>query len=424
MAQLPPSEDERYIVRDTELKGFFLVVGKRRKTFTVQGDLRAGGTRKGTVRLALGLAGQMTTRAARAEAKMKLAQISRGEHPGAELETSGATAGGGDGVTLGQAWERYQLAMTRKGRSNRTIASYEDHVSRLLADWCDRPVAELGARPALVAERHDLITRRHGPYIANGTMRTFRAIYNHARRTHRELPPGNPADGVDWNQERRRNSAMGLNDLPLWFAELAVLGNPVRREFHLLTLLSGCRPAALRAARLADLDLRRRVLHIPRPKGGADRAFDIPLSRQMIASLVRAMRFGRTIYPAAAQIWLFPADSEDGHLTEHKEDRSRLSKWGNDLRQTYRTLAAPAGVSALDAHLLMNHAAAGVNAGYITRGKLLDDHLRDRQQAISDLIFRAALAAENAGGLTDWLGPGAARRKIRASWKEGQPERA
>ncbi len=153
IAHLPLSEDGRYIVLDTELRGFFLVVGKRRKTSAIQGDMRAEGRRKGTVRLALGLAGQMTTRAARAEAKMKLAQISRGEHPRAEPGSFDAAARGRDGVTLGQAWERYQLAMTRKGRSGRTIASYEDHVSRLLADWGDRPLAELGARPALAAER-------------------------------------------------------------------------------------------------------------------------------------------------------------------------------------------------------------------------------------------------------------------------------
>jgi hypothetical protein len=37
--------------------------------------------------------------------------------------------------------------------------------------------------------------------------------------------------------------------------------------------------------------------------------------------------------------WLFPAESEVGHLVEHKEERDVLSKWGNDLRQSYRTLA-------------------------------------------------------------------------------------
>jgi hypothetical protein len=50
------------------------------------------------------------------------------------------------------------------------------------------------------------------------------------------------------------------------------------------------------------------------------------------------------------------------------------SKWGNDLRQSFRTIATAAGVSEFDARLLMNHAVPGVNAGYITRHKLLEDH--------------------------------------------------
>ena len=71
---------------------------------------------------------------------------------------------------------------------------------------------------------------------------------------------------------------------------------------------------------------------------------------------------------------------------EHKEKRGMLSKWGNDLRQSYRTLAQAAGVSELDIHLLMNHSLPGVNAGYITRDRLLRDHLRGQQQRVSNLV--------------------------------------
>jgi len=43
IAQLPTPEDGWYLARDTELKGFFVVVGKRKRTFTVQGDIRQQG---------------------------------------------------------------------------------------------------------------------------------------------------------------------------------------------------------------------------------------------------------------------------------------------------------------------------------------------------------------------------------------------
>jgi integrase len=216
---------------------------------------------------------------------------------------------------------------------------------------------------------------------------------------------------VDWNLERRRDTAMGVADISGWLAELAELDNPMRREFHLFLLLTGSRPDPIKRARLEHLDLRQRVLHIPKPKGGVDRAFDIPLSREMIRTIVRAMRLGRKIYPAQAQTWLFPADSATGHLVEHKEDRDDLSKWGNDLRQTYRTVGQAAGVNEVDMHLLMNHSLPGVNADYITRNKLLGDHLRKQQQAISAKIFGTiAKALEEPGALADWLSPRASRR--------------
>jgi integrase len=421
IARLPSPKDGWYLARDTELKGFFVVVGKRKRTFTVQGDLRQGGKRASSIRVAIGDAGEISTRTARATAKDYLAQISRGQHPKAEKPGSGAgktAAPEGEaatlsgGITLRQAWERYRDAhLVRKGRSELTIESYRDHVERIFIEWLDVPLQELGLDPAKVVTKHDDITKENGPYIANGSMRTLRAIYNHARKANKSLPADNPVNAIDWNGEKRRNTGMGTSDLKGWFAELAALDNPIRREFHLFTLLSGCRPTAMQGIQPSHVNFGRRMVHIPKPKGGAKRAFDIPLSREMVLCLVRAMRFGRQMYPSQAAEWIFPADSTSGHLVEQKEDRATLSKWGNDLRQSFRTIATAAGVSEFDAKLLMNHAIPGVNAGYVTRHKLLEDHLRSQQQAISSAVF-AALAGMLVEKPTvcDWLVPGAPRR--------------
>jgi hypothetical protein len=107
----------------------------------------------------------------------------------------------------------------------------------------------------------------------------------------------------------------------------------------------------------------------------------------MILSLIRVLRFGKQTHTSQAQEWLFPAESASGHLAETKEDREILSKWGNDLRQTFRTIATAAGVSEFDAKLLMNHSIPGVNAGYVTRRKLVEDHQRSQQQTISTVVF-------------------------------------
>jgi len=418
IARLPVPKEGWYLARDTELKGFFVVVGKRKRTFTVQGDLRQGGKRASSIRAMIGDTSKMSTRTARATAKDFLAQISRGQHPkrgsgaGESATTEGEAAPPSGGITLRQAWERYRDAhLVRKGRSERTIESYRDHVERVFVEWLDSPLQDLGLDPAKVVTKHDEITKENGPYIANGSMRTLRAVYNHARKANKSLPADNPVNAIDWNGEKRRDTGMGTSDLKRWFAELGALDNPIRREFHLFTLLSGCRPTALQEIKPSHVNFRRRMVHIPKPKGGAKRAFDIPLSREMVSCLVRVMRFGRQMYPSQAAEWIFPADSASGHLVEQKEDRATLSKWGNDLRQSFRTIATAAGVSEFDAKLLMNHAIPGVNAGYITRHKLLEDHLRSQQQAISSAVFAAlrdSLVEDL--GIRDWLGRDRSRR--------------
>src|SRR5436853_4869297 len=115
IAQLPTPKDGWYLARDTDLKGFFVVVGKRKRTFTVQADLRQGGKRASSIRVSIGDTREVSTRAARAIAKEHLAQISKGRHPkagnrGVQVVGVDNTARKPDAqvdVTLRQAWQRY-----------------------------------------------------------------------------------------------------------------------------------------------------------------------------------------------------------------------------------------------------------------------------------------------------------------------------
>lgn len=332
-----------------------------------------------------------------------------GPQRGVAIVSSGGASSAPVTPTLREAWDRFRVShLERKKRSPETIRGYRDHMERLFADWLDQSLAVFGEDPRFLADRHDLISADNGPAIANGAMRSFRAVYNHARKTCRSLPADNPVSAIDWNPQERKNTAMGASDLPAWFEQLAGVINPIRREFHLLTLLSGSRPEALKQVRVTDIDLGKRLMHLAKPKGGELRAFDIPLSRAMIQSICRLRRIGPILHPDSGRDWLFPGDAPCGHMTEHKEDRSVLSHWGNDLRQTYRTLAQAAEVSEVDMHLLMNHALPGVNSGYITRAKLMRDHLRTQQERLSAYFLKAALGREHRPeeALLRWLNGG------------------
>jgi len=126
IAQLPAPREGWYLARDTELKGFFVVVGKRKRSFTVQGDLRKGGKRVSSLRVTIGDTREISTRSARAAAKECLAQISQGQHPKAPQD--GQRGAGKDAenqaaseATLKQAWKRYLEASASKGSQR------EDH---------------------------------------------------------------------------------------------------------------------------------------------------------------------------------------------------------------------------------------------------------------------------------------------------------
>ncbi len=81
---LPLAHDRPYIARDIDLGGFFVVIGKTSRTFTIQADLhRADGART-SIRMAVGEVGEITSRDARIKAKAligRIGQIGKGDDP-------------------------------------------------------------------------------------------------------------------------------------------------------------------------------------------------------------------------------------------------------------------------------------------------------------------------------------------------------
>src|SRR5262249_5898107 len=224
-------------------------------------------------------------------------------------------------LTFEDAWQHYKAAITKEGKSPRTIADYQDKFDRHLRPWHRKPLAAITREE--VTREHAAITERakmartgskyaSGKYAANGCMRFARAVWNYAKNELETpgLPERNPfRAGKLFHKERARETGMGAEDLSAWWRDLQKLENPIRREMHLFMLLSGLRRNDVLTARWSNLDEERRALRIPSPKGGDERAFDLPLSQPMWDCLQRVKELGRTFFPEQSRTWIFPAEN-------------------------------------------------------------------------------------------------------------------
>jgi integrase len=284
-----------------------------------------------------------------------------------------------EGRTLAQARDLHIARMRNKGKAEASISEYE-LATRHLSEWIDVPLKRI--TPQLTRERHQKIGRKIGPYAANKTMRGLRAFWNTARREDPTLGES-PTLAVAWYKEKRRKSAIPLASLPGWFENVAEMRNEMKRDLFLLTLLTGLRKATACSVRREAIDLKHGSLHIPRPKGGEDRAFTIPLSDVALAVCARRLA-------ATNSDWLFPSStSKSGHIEDPRpephEFTVRFTPHG--LRASFISAAHAAGVSDRHAQLLANHSVHGsdVHGGYILPDT---EALRPSQQRITD-YFKA-----------------------------------
>jgi integrase len=325
---LPFSPAKPQIIRDSKLAGFHLWVGKSTKTFRFQYETpRVDGQRGSTMVQWLGEHPHATADEARAKALEIVALRARGE---AVPRDFGATPEVAPVLSFKAAWDAYKAAITKEGKSIRTIADYQDKFDRHLKAWHDKPLASIKRED--VVQEHAAITERarqaragqkyaSGKYAANGTMRFARAVWNYAKDELETpgLPERNPfRSGKLFHKEKARSTGMGVADLQAWWAQLQALANPIRCELHLFMLLTGLRRTDVLTSRWANFDPARPSLRLPSPKGGEERAFELPLSTAMLECLERVKEAGRTYYPEESKTWIFPAPG--GHVAEVKEE--------------------------------------------------------------------------------------------------------
>ncbi|MBB5212624.1 tyrosine-type recombinase/integrase [Microbulbifer hydrolyticus] len=363
-----------YSVRDTEVRGLMVTVHANSKVYTVQRDLYSAekgpdGKRAmvGTRRVKLGDVRDFgTVDEARDKAREVIALMRQGIDPNKPPEEPKKLV-----YTLGMAAEGYLDSRERMGRQASTIKGYRKYLRLYLAHWADRPLEEIGHDTFGVDALHRSITKEHGPICANQTMRFLRAVYRYARRKQRDLPPP-PTEAVDFNKEVGRKTF--VQDWPSWWEAVQNLPSAIARDWYLFLAFTGMRRAAAGSARVEHFDPKNGFLHVPKPKGGEERAFDLPLSDYVVGLLQERIAENRAVFGEDCP-WIFPsARSQSGHLTGVDARHLGLPS-PHVMRHSFVTAAKAAGLADYDVKLLVNHKIGDVTGGYI-HGTELGDHLR------------------------------------------------
>jgi integrase len=368
-----PTDGKQEIWWSTKLDHFGVRTSSRGKTFIVGHRVN----KKWKLAM-LGRSGEITVQKAIRDGKQILGEMVGGIDPVARERAQ--TAGG---MTLGQAWELYQQALKKLGRSPATLKDYQAKIDAHLSDWLDRPLVQITRD--VCHRRHTEIGESSGTYMANGTMRVLRAIWRRVRRQHPELPEP-PTLNVDFYPETSRTAVIA--DWQAWWDGILKIANPVRRDFYIWLAFSGCRAGESMSMEAKNVDLDRSVVKFPVTK---TTAFELPLSNYMVALLRN-----RIAANGAGCRWIFPSiSSESGHLAEEKltaaERKLFVEKWSpHTLRHSWITIAdQKAKIPDSHARALVNHTPrraknGDAHQGYVHLG--LDD-LRISQQRITDYLL-------------------------------------
>lgn len=363
-----PVRGKSALYADSEMRGFYLIVTPTKRGFYVQSLVNGK-----QVRTKLGDHPAMDAKQARDAARKTLVGMRAGTNPNEERRKARAR-----GITLREA---LNLHLAAKPLSPRTKSDYLYNCEQYLNDWLDRPLAELGTDRAGVRERHRRITDKHGAPSADNVFRVLRAVYNRGLREHPDLP-ANPTANVDYHGLRRRKVDVEANRLRAWGKAVLEL-HPVRRDLHLFMMLTGMRRTSACEVRTDDLNLEAKRLHVPKPKGGVNRSFDLPLSPALVDLLDHRLSESPRLHRKTP--WLFPADSKSGHVAEvAQHELGGLT--GHALRHCFSTLAVRAGVPLLELKYLLNHAVGNVTMGYIHVGV---EHLAKHQETASAYVLGA-----------------------------------
>jgi integrase len=371
-----PSTGAR-IVYDDAVKGFGVrVTATGAKAFVLNYRTRHSRERRYTI----GRFPSWGTAAARIEAAALKRRIGQGADPLGEI----VAGRGAPSVT--DLCTRFETEYLPRKRIS-TQKTYRQQITGEILPTLGRlKVADVSF--ADIDGLHRAITKRGRPYRANRVIALLSRIFSMAIKW--RLRADNPCKGIERNQEHQRRRYLAADELARLTKVLAEYRDQQSANIIRLLLLTGARRGEVLAAKWKDLNLKTGVWNKPGTTTKQKIQHTIPLSEA-----ARRLLLDLHEQAGARDEWVFPAH-DGGPRRDVKDAWAAFCKAANirgarlhDLRHTYASVLASAGLSLPVIGALLGHATPVTTARY---SHLFDDPLRVATERASAILTGAKTA--------------------------------
>ncbi len=369
--RLPAPPDGNRITYDDKVTGLGVrVTAAGGRAFILNYRTRVGRERRFTI----GSFPDWKVSAARTEAADLKKRIDRGEDPLADIEA------GRKAKTVAELCERFVEEHLPRKRTS-TQRDYKEIIANeILPALKHLKVADVTYSD--IDGLHRKVTKRGAKYRANRCIAVLSKMFSLAVRW--RMRPDNPCRGIERNQESKRRRYLSGPELGRLSEALADHGDQQAANIIRLLLLTGARRGEAQAMRWADLDLETGVWSKPGATTKQRTDHHVPLSapaRQLLSDLHEE---------ADGNEYVFPGRGGTGYRVELKDDWAAVCKAAkitgariHDLRHTYASILASAGLSLPVIGALLGHTQPATTARY---SHLFDDPLRAATERVGAIV--------------------------------------
>jgi integrase len=412
-----------YLVRDTEVKGFVLVVTPAgARSYAV--DYRAGSGRASPKRrLTIGKHGSpWTPEMARAEAKRLLAEVAAGRDPAMvrQADRKALTFSALIDLYLSEGVS-HKKASTLKTDRGRIVHHLRPLLGQLRADRITRADIERmrnAVEAGKTAEKLMIGEKRRSGSMARGGKGTAAqcvalASSIFAFAVERSLCSENPAHGVKKTAVRKIERFLSEAEIARLAetldADAEKSGNPYAGTAIKLLLLTGCRRGEIVNLHWDHVDFEHGCLRLPDSKTGAKVVYLNAPARALLLDLPRMANNPRVIPGIRAD----GASANINHVWSRVRAAAGLPDVRlHDLRHSFASIGAAGGLSLPIIGALLGHKHAATTARY---AHLSADPLRAANDAVGSRIAAAMSRKADAIATADLVSvPSHSRKALRA----------